>query len=291
MAQGGFVSHNERIDAHKVRARSESFNDHFSQAKMFYESQTNVEQRHISKALQFEIGKVETMEIRVRMLGLLSQVSMDLASEVAKGLGMKVPAEPEFPMNKGVGADAELGTNEPTAVNNKTKTFNSLSMLNNPRYDPSVETRKVAIICSDGTSESSVMALKSALKKSGAMAQIVAPHLGFVTTDEGGQLPVDFTFFTCASVLFDGVFMAPGDLEQWQGDANVIDFISDAYRHCKPIGGDTRAKEFIESTHFAKLFAQEDDGILMTKNADDNYAEKFITALSKHRFWTRETKL
>src|SRR5690606_27710417 len=107
MSEGGFVSHNERMDAHKVRARSESFNDHFSQAKMFYESQTDVEKQHMSKALQFEIGMVETMEIRARMLGLLSQISDDLASEVAKGLGMKVPVEPERPMNKGVGADAD----------------------------------------------------------------------------------------------------------------------------------------------------------------------------------------
>ncbi len=293
MAQGGFVSHNERIDAHKVRARSESFNDHFSQARMFYESQTDVEKRHISKALTFEIGKVETMEIRVRMLGLLAQVNTDLAADVANALGLKVPMDVELPMNKGVSPEADPKANEPRKVKDKVKTYDTLSMLKSPRYEPSVETRKVAIVCSDGATEASVMALKASLKKEGVTAKIVAPHLGFITTDAGGELPVDFSFVTSASVLFDAIFLAPGDFDSLKGDANVVDFISDAYRHCKLIGADARGTDFINSTHLAPLFAEAgDEGIMLSNQpADEKYAGKFITALGKHRFWNREGKL
>src|SRR5690606_26544944 len=89
IAEGGFTSFNER----------------FSQARMFYESQTTIEQQHMVKALRFELGKVETTAIRVRMLGLLSKINHELAEKVAEGLGAKVPAQPEQPMNHGVGAD------------------------------------------------------------------------------------------------------------------------------------------------------------------------------------------
>src|SRR5690606_17583574 len=74
IASGGFNSVNERIDAKKIRARGESFSDHFSQARLFYNSQTDIEKRHIAKAFKFELGKCETMEIRVRMLRLIAEV-------------------------------------------------------------------------------------------------------------------------------------------------------------------------------------------------------------------------
>src|ERR1041385_3324519 len=84
----GFTSYAERIDAQKVRARSASFFDHFSQATLFFNSQTETEQGHIIRALRFELGKVETLGIRQRMLGLLAEVDQGLANGVAEGLGM-----------------------------------------------------------------------------------------------------------------------------------------------------------------------------------------------------------
>ncbi|RZK00689.1 MAG: catalase, partial [Flavobacterium sp.] len=89
IANGGFHSYEERIEARKVRERSESFADHFSQARLFFDSQTAVEQNHIIKALRFELGKVETVAIRERMLGLLSEVNKEMAQKVAEGLGLK----------------------------------------------------------------------------------------------------------------------------------------------------------------------------------------------------------
>ena len=105
MSEGGFTSVNERVDAHKIRQRSNSFRDHFSQARLFYKSQTETEQAHHSKAFRFELGKVETTEVRVRMLGLSAQVDKKLAEKVAEGLGAKVPEQPELPMNHGAWAD------------------------------------------------------------------------------------------------------------------------------------------------------------------------------------------
>jgi len=107
-AEGGFVSHAERIDAIKVRGRSKSFFDHFSQATLFFNSQSKPEKKHIVDAFTFELGKVERVKIRERMIGLLTQVDQSLAAKVAGGLGLPVPKDPEKPMNQGVSADANI---------------------------------------------------------------------------------------------------------------------------------------------------------------------------------------
>jgi catalase len=289
IAEGGFSSYSERIDAHKVRARSESFNDHFTQARMFYESQTDFEKNHIASALKFELGKVKTTAIRVRMLGLLSQVDMELAQKVAKGLRLVIPKNPEMPMNKGVSPDNE-GKNEPTKVR-KTKKSDALKTIGNPRNKPTVESRKIAILCADGVTEQSVMTIKSALLKEGAKGLIVAPYLGFVKTDMDGELAIDFSFTTSHSVLFDAVYI-PGGAGQnvMCTDSDVLQFINDTYRHCKIIGVDGEGIDVLAASGFAgKLKDNTDEGILMTKEpANELFAHKFIEAVSKHRIWERE---
>src|SRR6185295_10145883 len=103
----GFSSYAERIDARKIRERSPSFMDHFSQATLFFNSQSVPEQNHIINALRFELGKVETPPIRERMLFLLAQVDKTLANRVAEGLGLQVPTKLEKPLNMSFPADAD----------------------------------------------------------------------------------------------------------------------------------------------------------------------------------------
>jgi catalase len=159
---------------------------------------------------------------------------------------------------------------------------------------PTIETRRVAFVCADGVSEASIINLKTALKNGNAAAFIVAPHLGFVATDQGGALPIDYSFFTSSSVLFDAVFIAAGsDNRELLGDAYLMDFISDAYRHCKPIGADGQGAAFLANTQFAaKITDSEDNGFVVSnKPADTKFAEQFITAMAQHRFWAREDQL
>ena len=96
----GFVSHAQRMDGSKVRGRSEKFFDHFSQAALFYQSQSEPEKAHLVNALRFELGKVETAAIQERMVGMLAHVDRTLASRVAQGLGMAVPNKIEGPLNR-----------------------------------------------------------------------------------------------------------------------------------------------------------------------------------------------
>lgn len=287
--EGGFASFNERIDAHKVRARSESFSDHFSQAKLFYNSQTQVEQDHIANALSFELGKVETPAIRERMLGLLSFVDNTLTATVAKALGIKVPVDIQKPINHGVGADDE-GKQEPTNKKQSIESSDALSMLKNATISNTIATRQIAFLCAEGVNATSVKTMKLALKNAGAKAVIIAPHLGTIVSEEGLEIPVDQSYRIASSVLFDGVFIPGGkgiialkDLKE------VREFINDTYNHCKFIAAEAQGIKVLEDK-IEKV--KKDSGIVTSENiGDKSLSVSFIKALGRHRFWEREKML
>ncbi|TDW51432.1 catalase [Flavobacterium sp. 270] len=293
IAEGGFSSFNERIEAHKVRERSESFADHFGQAKLFFNSQTPEEKSHIVKALRFELGKVETTAIRVRMLGLLSQVDAALAEKVAVGLGATVPSTLEYPVNKGVSPENEGGNQEPKTVDQAVDSSDALSMIKNPTNSPTIESRKVAILCSDGISESAVLNMKNALKKQGAKGCVIAPHLGSVVTDTDGAISAEFSFLTASSVLFDAVYIPHGlGVNVLAENDDVLEYLNDAYKHCKVIGADGEASEVLNAAPFASKLTNDDNGIVVTSEiASPAFAQEFIDAMTKHRFWDREPNL
>lgn len=293
MAEGGFVSVNERIDAHKIRERSESFADHFSQAALFFKSQTSIEQNHIISALRFELSKVETITIRERMVGLLSQVDKTLAKKVAEGLGMEVP-KPEKPMNHGIGANTDPKKHEPKPIDTSYKPSPALSMIENPTNTGSIESRMVAFLCAEGVSEKSVTQLKKALEAQGAKAKIIGPHAGSIKTDSGKELKVDFAFFSSSSVLFDAVYI-PGanNMAELQGNDNVIQFINDAYRHCKVIGADRGTDKLLSKTTIGNKLADNKENTLpgVVMGNAQAFADEFINELSRHRIWEREKNI
>ena len=288
--EGGFNSFNERIDANKVRERSESFSDHFSQATLFYNSMTKVEQNHIIKALRFELGKVETLAIRNRMLGLLSIVNKDLAEKVAKGLGLKVP-QPEKPLNQGVGANPNP-KQESVIKKPSIKSSSALSMIDNPNNSDTIKTRQIAFLCSEGFDEDSVMTMKTALEKEGAVVKIIAPHLGFINSNQKKEIEVDQSFLIAASVLYDAVFVPRNKNDFEDSNNEAIDFINEAYLHCKPIAIADEKQSVISKTKIDfKENKNSENGIILTSELGKNTTTAFIKAIGKHRFWNREPEL
>jgi len=293
--EGGFVSYNERVEAYKVRERSESFADHFSQAALFFASQTDIEKQHIIKALRFELSKVETVAIRERMVGLLSQVDKKLAKQVAAGLGFEVP-QPEKPMNKGVGADADPKKHEPKPLDKSYTPSPALSMVDNPNNTGSIETRQVAFLCAEGVNEKSLNALKKALEAKGAAPKIVGPHAGNITGDAGSEIITDFAFFSSSSVLFDALYVPSAEnITSLAENDNVIEFINDAYKHCKVIGFDAGLDGLIEKTTIGnKLKAGKDQslpGVLINNGTAKAFTDDFTAHMGRHRIWEREAKI
>jgi len=194
MAEGGFRSYMERIDARKVRARSQSFFDHFSQATLFYNSQSDAEKNHLTNALRFELGKVQRVEIRQRMIGLLSQVDKGLAANVADALCLSVPKKPEQPINHSIPADGEVARFQPKTKDQGIASSAPLSMAKTIK--DTIKSRKVAILAADGIDGSQVDKMKKALMGAGAVAEVIAPKLGQVSTIKGVAIPIDKTLMT-----------------------------------------------------------------------------------------------
>lgn len=291
--EGGFSSYNERIDAQKVRDRSASFSDHFSQATLFYQSQTAIEQEHIINALCFELGKVETPAIRERMLGLLSKIDKILANRVAKGLGMNVPHVLEKPINHGVDADADEKKYEPSVVETTIQKSDALSMLKNKRGTDTIVTRQIAFLCTEGVNAVSVKSMKNALKNAGATVKIIAPHLGSIVSEEGTEIQVDQSYLIAASVLFDGVFIPSGKgISELINIKEVKDFLNDSYAHCKFIAAEGEGIGVLAFKDKKENKPTADPGIFTSETTGDvNLADTFIKGLEKHRFWDREALL
>ena len=284
MAEGGFNSFDERIDARKVRARSPSFHDHFSQATLFYNSQSDAEKKHLIDAFRFELGKVEIPEIRARMIGILTQVDKRLAAEVGKGLGIK-PAQPEQPINRSFGADTDPKSVQPKKVKSSVEISEALSMANTVKN--TVKSRKVAALIANGFDGKHLDAMKKALSAEGALLKTVAPALGVIEKAEGNGIPADFSLLTAASVLFDAVYIPGGkrSIATLSGNADACHFVDEAYKHCKAICATGETAPFLDNTHASE--AQDDAAVIIASKPGDA-AKDFIAAIANHRNWDRE---
>ncbi|MGX5817345.1 catalase [Chitinophaga lutea] len=284
MADGGFTSHAEKIDAKKVRARSRSFFDHFSQATLFYNSQSEPEKKHIADALSFELGKVTTEAIRHRMVGILTQIDEGLAKTVAAALGIAWPVRPEQPVNHSIPADGDVSAFQPVAGQSAVKTSAALSMANTVKN--TIRSRKIAILIADGFNSANVKTMKALLAEGGAMAELVAPHLGMIRTADGPPQKADKSLLTSASVLYDAVYVPGGEssVATLAVDPDAIHFLNEAYRHCKAIAYDQDAAEVTGATYFAKTPGP---GLITGKDATA-LSHAFVEAVAQHRFWERE---
>ncbi len=280
---GGFASFQERVDASKVRERSASFHDHFSQATLFFNSQSEAEQRHLINALRFELGKVEVQAIRKRMIGILSKIDAGLASAVAEGLGLPV-TKPERPLNQSFGADTNPKSVQPTDASSTIEVSEALSMENTVK--DSIKSRKIAVLIADGFNGDQVSVAKETLLKQGAVLKTVAPHLGAVLAADGKALPADFSFFTTASVLFDAVYVpgGSGSVETLAQNADAIEFVNEAYKHCKAICSVGEGSKLLEET---RVPTDGSDRTIIIAETYPDANNGFVKAIAQHRNWER----
>ncbi|MEI9918429.1 MAG: catalase [Bacteroidota bacterium] len=285
LADGGFTSHAEKIDAKKVRDRSKSFMDHFSQARLFFNSQAPHEQDHIINALRFELGKLKIAAIRERMVGILSLIDKKLADQVATGLGVKVKS-PERPINQGTPADVSGKKYEPTEVNLAIEKSQALSMAHSPNGD--ISTRKVAVLVADGFDLTSFLAVKSALEGAGAVIEVIAPLHGMVTASNKTEVPVQHSLLTASSVMYDALYIPGGvtSAKTLANDSDAVHFLNETYRHCKAIALHSDASELVKRSYIANT-ATDIDGVI-TGNNGKQIATQFKKAIGQHRFWQRE---
>ncbi|MCW3117293.1 MAG: catalase, partial [Chitinophagaceae bacterium] len=186
MLQGGFTSFPEKISANKIRERSQSFFDHFSQAKLFFNSQSDPEKNHLTDALCFELGKVELISIKERMLYFLAQIDESLAAAVAYCLGLHVPKALKTPLNQTVPADADPEKYRSIVKEGSLEKSAALSMAFTKKN--SIATRKIAILAADGVNEKNLNKVQDTLTAEGAMCDVISTKQGFISGTNDGSI-------------------------------------------------------------------------------------------------------
>ncbi|MDO6760202.1 catalase [Tamlana sp. 2_MG-2023] len=280
MAEGGFTAYEERIDAKKVRTRSESFSDHFSQPALFYRSLADWEQQHVVEAYSFELGKCKETHIQERMLWIVSQIDESLAEKVAKNLGLQVPESVEQPINQSIGADADVEKFQPKAKKIYLDQAPTLSQANTV-FD-TIATRQIAVLAADGFNMSDFKMFSEALEKEGAIVKIVAPHGGTVTCSEDMKHEVSAAISTTESVLYDAIYIPGGQasVDALMGNKKFIKFINEGFKHCKAIAASHEGKNLINDSLVKNYL--DDTAVFIDAKPND-----FIEAISKHRNWDR----
>ena len=279
--QQGFQSFAQPLESPKGRRRSPSFDDHFSQASFFWNSQSPAEKDHIIAAFQFELSKVEVPTVRQRMVDNLAHVDAKLARKVAEPLGIAVP-DPKAAAGRAGFRDRRGKL--------PLETSPALSMEG---ANTGVATRRVAVLVANGVEVGALRAIQQALQDAGAASRIVSKHLGCVATSSGQQLTVDHTFANMPSVMFDAVLVpgGPASAQALARDGDAVHFVLEAYKHCKAICVIGEGAQLLRTLG---LGAGEGGpalpGVVIGKNdppARVQLAQDFIAAIARHRHWNR----
>lgn len=267
----GFRTFPADVSGQKERVRSEKFADHYSQARQFYKSQTEVEQTHVQMAITFELSKVETPAIRSRVVSHLRTIDEGLAKAVAEGLGLDTLPEAAPPARKVVDLPPSP----------------ALSILKNgPK---SFAGRKIGVLTTNGADGALLEALQKAAKAEGAEVELIAPQIGGIKTAGGKHVPAAQRVPGGPSVLFDAVVLLPSadGAKQLAQDADARDFVTDAYAHAKFIGYTPDALPLLKRAGVVDDAV--DGGVIELKSGKD--ADGFVAACRKLRFWDREASV
>jgi len=276
----GLQTFEEPLQSPKIRRRSASFDDHFGQATLFWNSQGSCEKDHIVAAFQYELSRVETPAIRQRIVDNLAHVDMRLARKVAEPLGIGPPDARS--------AAGQAGFRAPAGK----PPLEAAPSLGSEGNGNGIQTRKVAIVMAPGVELGAFKVIQQALLDAGATTKVVAAHLGFVASSSGQQVPVDHTFQAMPSVMFDAVLVPGGgaSAQALAQDGDAVHFVLEAYRHCKPMCLIGESVELLRRAGVATDDAPAPAGVVIGTNEPTTrlqMAQDFIAALARHRHWSR----
>jgi len=266
----GYRSDPEEMTGAKRRLRPETFADHYSQARQFYVSQTEVERKHVAEAFTFELSKCEREQIRIRMVAGLRNVDEELAATVAEGLGLRELPDPSEPARQ---------------PRHDLPASPALSILGRP--PGTFAGRKLGVLVTNGADAELLAALRAAAASEGATVEIIAPAVGGVDVSDGTRVRADQQIDGAPSVLYDAVAIlaAPGGARALAARPVARDFVTDAVAHCKFIGYTGGAAVLFEAAGLPADPSSEDEGFV---SLSEHPAAEFIARCRQLRYWHRE---
>jgi catalase len=255
--EGGFATYQEKVEGRKVRARSESFKDHFSQATLFWNSMSPVEKSHITEAFIFELSHVKSDSVKQQVVDMFAHVNLELARTIADNIGVNPPK---------------------SGGSNVTKSSPALSQMNTVKKPNG---RKVAVIVTEGYNGAELKFVLDSLKANDIQYEVISEKLGNVTGRDGAQLKVDHTFLTTDSVLYDAVYMVRGSAKNMKFNRDAAKFIYEAFTHYKPIGATHDGKEWLKKDKVGNS-----PGVVLEDDVN-RFVPEFVNAIAAHRHWDR----
>lgn len=255
--QGGYENYPGNVEGQITRELpSDSFGDHFSQARLFWNSMSPQEKHHIVTTFSFHIGKVKDKSIRQRSVDMFANVDKEMATQIAHFVGVNAPQ----------------GTHV-----NETSSSPAISEANTIY---SSATQKVGILIGDGFNGQEVNSTIEALKKNGVFFEVLSDKLGFVVGADATMIEVNKAFMTTSPVLYDALYVVGGHSEdQDKFDQDVMHFVREAYKFYKPIGIANTAQSYIDASENMA-------GVVFAADSKD-FANDFVVAISQQRFWDR----
>ena len=274
-AVDAFRSYQEKVEGAKVRQRSESFADHFSQATMFWNSMADWEKKHIAQAFAFELNQVDNEEVRAHVMNeLLVNVASELAQVVSAQTGIPI-APMGTPRAPTPSAPDPSGPLRPAAKD----TASPALSLDKPA--PGIKGRKIALLAGEEVEADQLAQVKKALLAAGCVVELIAAHAGTVIDSKGKSQKVNRAAPNAPSVIYDGAVVLGGASAVALSKSGLaIHFVNEAYRHGKPLA-------FVANGDLVKQAAQlperkTGDGVVTAAGAEA--IDAFIDALHQHRF-------
>lgn len=257
--RGGYEHYPEKVEGRKIRERSESFKDYFTQPRIFWNSMTPVEKQHTIEAFSYQLGKVKSKSVRQHNVNLLVNIDKEFATIVADNIGVAHPT----------GEHVNVSTS-----------YSSLSQANSPKYP---NTLKVGILIGNDFNGKEVTEVINALQKNRVQVVMIGETLQPVTCATGTKFNIDQTFLTYSPYLVDSIYVVGGNAKnKTKFTYEINNFIRVAYEYYKPIGVATSGKEYFEANSIATS-----PGIVHATN-NGNFANDFIMAIAQQRFWDRK---
>lgn len=256
--EGGYERYPEKVDGHKTRAiPSESFNDHFSQARMFWNSMSSVEKNDLVQTFSFHLGSVASKSIRQQNIDMWTNVDTAMATEIADNIGVNPPE----------GSHVSVDKKSP-ALSMKNTVFKAA-------------TQKVGVLIGDNFDEKEVNEVIELLQNKNVIIEIISDKLGKVKAENRNDIEVDKTFQTSHPTLLDALYVVGGGAaNQDMFDEQVKTFVNTAYKHFKPIGIASTGRDYIPK-------GNNPTGVILAET-NTSFAEDFVSAIAKHRFWDRK---
>ncbi|KAI9703498.1 MAG: catalase A [Bogoriella megaspora] len=294
--EGGYIDYPEKVSGMKQRMRSKKFREHISQAQLFYNSLSPQEKKHATAAYAFELDHCDDPVVYDRLSQRLADIDLSLAQTVAEMVGGTPPQK--------------------AGAQNHGKKAKGLSQVDFVPQEPTIKSRRIAILIADGFDAVAYAAIVAAIKSAGALPFTIGPRRSAIyaageSKDHGKGVKPDHHLEGMRSTMFDSLFIPGGEqsVSTLRSAGRALHWVREAFGHLKAIGATGEAVAFVrDACELSGVKFSDGDSVVdsygvvtqvktqpeklkevvkMAKGAA-NFVDAYFYEISQHKNWARE---